>query len=99
MANEHSVRVSARGEFGQLERGLKNLKKDLNSVLGEIDKGARKGGVFDETQLRALDLYRTRFKGTMDELNKEFEKQNATIDQLYKRQQHASADTQKDIDK
>lgn len=96
-SNEQSIRVTARGEFSQLENGLKNLQKDLKGVLGEIDKGARRGGFFDDTQLRALDVYRTRFKSTMDELNKEFQKQNSTIDQLYKQQSNASKDMQRQI--
>lgn len=83
MANEHSIRVSAKGEFGQLNRGLKQLQGDLKGVLGEIDKGARKGGIFDDTSLRALDVYRNRFKGTLEELNKEFEKQNDIVDKLH----------------
>ena len=89
MAKEHSIRVSARGEFGQLERGLKNLQKDLGGVLGEIDKGARKGGIFDETQLRALDVFKGRFKETIREIDTEFEKQNAIIDKLHKQMEKA----------
>lgn len=89
MANEHSIRVSAQGEFGHLKNGLRNLQKDLNSVLGEIDKGARRGGLFDETQLRALDVYRARFKGTMDEMNREMERQNNAIDELHRRKEKA----------
>jgi uncharacterized membrane protein YgcG len=98
MANEHTIRVSARGEFGQLENGLKNLQKDLKSVLGEIDKGARRGGLFDDTQLRALDVYRARFKQSMDEINREMNKQNDTIDQLHRRRENSSKDEQKAID-
>lgn len=98
MANEHTIRVSARGEFGQLENGLKNLQKDLKSVLGEIDKGARRGGLFDDTQLRALDVYRERFKGSMGDVNREMQKQNDTIDQLHRRRENASRSEQKNID-
>lgn len=99
MANEHSIRVTARGEFGQLNRGLGNLKKDLNSVLGEIDKGARRGGVFDESQLRALSLYRARFKETMGELNREFEKQNEAVERLHRLKERASQEERSNIDK
>lgn len=102
MANEHSIRVSAKGEFGQLQRGLKQLQGDLKGVLGEINRGARKGGVFDDTQLRALNLYRDRFKSSMDELNREFDKQNKLIDKLHEKQMRANrterGDIQKEID-
>jgi murein DD-endopeptidase MepM/ murein hydrolase activator NlpD/peptidoglycan hydrolase-like protein with peptidoglycan-binding domain len=80
---EQMIRVSAKGEFGQLERGLKNLQSDLRNVTGEIDRGARKGGIFDESQIRALDLFNRRFKGTMDELNREFKRQNNVIDEMH----------------
>jgi murein DD-endopeptidase MepM/ murein hydrolase activator NlpD/DNA-binding PadR family transcriptional regulator len=99
MANEHSIRVNASGEFGQLERGLKNLKKDLSGVLGEIDKGARSGGLFDDTQLRALDVFRGRFKESMDEMNREFEKQNNLVDDLHRKKEKASRSEREDIDK
>ncbi len=99
MANEHSIRVSAKGEFGQLQRGLKQLQGDLKGVLGEIDKGARKGGIFDETSLRALSLYRDRFKTTLEDLNKEFEKQNRIIDRLHDKMKNASRREQEDLRK
>lgn len=99
MANEHSIRVNASGEFGQLERGLKNLKKDLSGVLGEIDKGARSGGLFDDTQLRALDVFRGRFKESMDEMNREFEKQNNLVDDLHRKKEQASRSEREDIEK
>jgi hypothetical protein len=82
---EQAIRVTARGEFGQLQRGLKSLQGDLKDVLGEINKGARKGGFFDDSSMRALELFKNRFKGTMEELNKEFEKQNSVIDKLYEK--------------
>ena len=99
MANEHSIRVSARGEFGQLQRGLKQLQGDLKSALGEIDRGARKGGIFDESSLRALSLYRDRFKSTLEELNKEFEKQNRIVDRLHDKMKDASRKEQEDLQK
>lgn len=99
MANEHSIRVSAKGEFGQLNRGLKQLQGDLKSVLGEIDKGARKGGIFDETSLRALNLYRERFKTTLEDLNKEFEKQNRIVDRLHEKMKTASRREREDLEK
>lgn len=91
MANtEQSIRISAKGEFSQLQRGLKDLKGDLKNVLGEIDKGARKGGIFDDTSLRALDLYKRRLKDTMGELDKELTKQNNKIDRLHEKMAKAS---------
>lgn len=99
MANEHSIRVSARGEFGQLQRGLKQLQGDLKGVLGEIDRGARRGGIFDETSLRALDLYRQRFKGSLDDINREFEKQNRIIDRLHDKMKQASRSEREDLQK
>lgn len=97
MANEHSIRVSARGEFGQLQRGLKQLQSDLKGVLGEIDRGARRGGIFDDSSLRALDIYRQRFKGTLDDINREFEKQNRIIDNLHEKMKQASRSEREDI--
>lgn len=79
---EQSIRVSAKGEFGQLQRGLKDLQGDLKNVMGTIDKGARKGGIFDDTSFRALDTFKQRFNGTMKELNEQFDRQNAIIDNL-----------------
>jgi murein DD-endopeptidase MepM/ murein hydrolase activator NlpD len=99
MANEHSIRVSAKGEFGQLTRGLKNLQGDLKGVLGEIDRGARKGGVFDETQLRALSVYKERFKSSLDEINREFEKQNRAVDRLHQKMEGASRSEKEGIQK
>ena len=97
MANEQSIRITARGEFGQLQRGLKSLQSDLKNVIGEIDRGARRGGIFDESQLRALELFRRRFKDTMGELEREFERQNRAIDELHKRMSRASGEDKKNI--
>lgn len=87
---DQTIRVSARGEFGQLERGLKDLQKDFGSVSNEINKGARKGGVFDDTSLRALDIYKRRFLATYSELEKEFERQNKAIDSLHNKMAKSS---------
>ncbi len=96
---EQTIRVSARGEFGQLQRGLKNLQGDLRNVVGEIDRGARKGGIFDEAQIRALDVFRRRFKDTMGELEREFERQNAVIDRLHERMKNAQGSEREGIRK
>lgn len=55
---EQSIRVSARGEFGQLSRGLKQLQSDLKRVSEEMGKGGRNKGVFDDSQLRSLDWFK-----------------------------------------
>jgi hypothetical protein len=86
---EQSIRVSARGEFGQLQRGLNQLQGDLKNVVGEIDKGARKGGFFDDSQIRALDVFSRRFKDTLRELDREFKKQNDTIDEMGRKMERA----------
>lgn len=91
--------MSAKGEFGQLQRGLGNLRKDLNSVLGEIDKGARRGGIFDKTQLRALDLYRARFKESMADMNREYDKQVDAVKRLNMRRNQGSTEEQTNIRK
>ena len=90
-STEQAVRVTAQGEFGQLQRGLKDLQSDLKNVLGEVDKGARRGGMFDDTQLRALDVYRRRFKETLADLDKEFEKQADSVDALNAKMKKAYA--------
>lgn len=88
---EQAIRVTAQGEFGQLQRGLKDLQGDLKNVLGEVDKGARKGGIFDDTQLRALDVYRRRFKETLADLNNEFDKQADIVETLNAKMKKAYA--------
>lgn len=90
-STEQAIRVTAQGEFGQLQRGLKDLQGDLKNVLGEIDKGARKGGIFDDTQLRALDVYKRRFKESLADLNSEFEKQHQIVEQLNTKMRRAYA--------
>jgi hypothetical protein len=87
---EQSIRVTAKGEFGQLQRGLKDLQGDLKDVLGEINKGARKGGIFDDSQLRALDVYKKRFQDTMGGIDDQFEKQNKLIDELHDKMHRAN---------
>ncbi|MFS8214824.1 peptidoglycan DD-metalloendopeptidase family protein [Paenibacillus sp. S29] len=99
MAAEQTIRVSAKGEFGQLQRGLKQLQQDLKGVAGVVDKGAGKGGFFDEKQLRALDIYKGRFLGTMRELNAEFRKQNGVVDSLYSKLQGAQRGEREEIKK
>lgn len=96
---EHSIRVSARGEFGLLRQGLRNLRGDLRTVLGEIDKGARRGGIFDEAQLRALDIFRERFKQSMREVEKEFNRQNDIIERLHRSMEGKSRYEQEQIRK
>lgn len=86
---EQSIRVTARGEFGQLQRGLNQLQGDLKNVVGEIDKGARKGGFFDDSQIRALDVFSRRFKDTLRELDREFKKQNDVIDEMGRKMERA----------
>jgi len=88
---EQSIRVSARGDFGQLTRGLKQLRSDLKNVTDELSRGARGGGVFDESRLRALDLFRRRFVSTLREIDREFEKQNQIIDELHRSMSRAQA--------
>lgn len=87
MATDNSIRLTARGEFGELQRGLKTLKRDLDGVIGSVDRGARRGGFFDQDQLRSFDLFKNRFKQTMDEINREFERQNNIIDRLHQKMQ------------
>lgn len=89
--SEQAIRVTAKGEFGQLQRGLKDLQGDLKNVLGEIDKGARKGGFFDDSSLRALDTFNKRLKDTMGDLDKQFQKQNDLIDKLTDNMKRANA--------
>lgn len=84
-STDHSIRVTARGEFGDLERGLKNLTRDLSNVTNVVDKGARKGGFFDQDSLRALEIYNKRFKSTMGELEREFSRQNNAVDRLHQK--------------
>jgi hypothetical protein len=97
MGQEHSVRVSAHGEFGQLERGLKSLQKDLAGVLGAVDKGARQGGIFDDRQRRALDLYRERFKQTSDDITRELQRHTQIVEQLNRKMAQASEDERRRI--
>ncbi|WP_025684578.1 peptidoglycan DD-metalloendopeptidase family protein [Paenibacillus maysiensis] len=99
MAVEQTIRVSAKGEFSQLQRGLKQLQQDLKGVAGVVDKGAGKGGFFDEKQLRALDIYKGRFLGTMRELDAEFRKQNGVVDSLYSKLQGAQRGEREEIKK
>lgn len=94
---EQRIKISAVGEFSQLQRGLQQLKNDLSSVTGEIDRGARRGGMFDETQLQALSLFKNRFKDTMREVEAEFQKQNTAVDRLHQQMQKASKEQQKNI--
>lgn len=81
-STEQAIRITAQGEFGQLQRGLKDLQDDFKNVLGTIEKGTRQGGFFDDKQLQALDLYRRRFKDTLEELDKEFDKQSDAVEAL-----------------
>ncbi|WP_051289780.1 M23 family metallopeptidase [Paenibacillus massiliensis] len=97
MAKEQTIRVSAKGEFGQLQRGLKQLEQDLKGVSSVVNRGARGGGVFDEKQLRALDVFRSRFLGTMRELDAEFRKQNVVIESLYGKLQTAQRGEREEI--
>ncbi|MBE0335120.1 peptidoglycan DD-metalloendopeptidase family protein [Paenibacillus sp. 23TSA30-6] len=99
MAAEQTIRVSAKGEFGQLQRGLKQLQQDLKGVAGVVDKGAGKGGFFDEKQLRALDIYKSRFSQTMKELDAEFRKQNNVVESLYSKLQNAQRSEREEIKK
>ncbi|WP_311080963.1 peptidoglycan DD-metalloendopeptidase family protein [Paenibacillus polymyxa] len=99
MAAEQTIRVSAKGEFSQLQRGLKQLQQDLKGVTGVVNKGAGKGGFFDEKQLRALDIYKGRFLGTMRELDAEFRKQNGVVDSLYSKLQSAQRGEREEIKK
>lgn len=99
MAAEQTIRVSAKGEFGQLQRGLKQLQQDLKGVAGVVDKGAGKGGFFDEKQLRALDIYKSRFSQTMRELDTEFRKQNNVVESLYSKLQNAQRSEREEIKK
>ncbi|MEC0169918.1 M23 family metallopeptidase [Paenibacillus graminis] len=97
MAGEQTIRVSAKGEFGQLQRGLKQLQQDLKGVSGVVDKGASRGGFFDEKQTRALELYKRRFMGTMNELNAEFRKQNDVVEALYSKMSNAQRAEREEI--
>ncbi len=97
MAAEQTIRVSAKGEFGQLQRGLKQLQQDLKGVSGVVDKGAGRGGFFDEKQTRALELYKRRFMGTMNELNAEFRKQNDVVEALYSKMSNAQRAEREEI--
>ena len=90
-STEQAIRVTAQGEFSQLQRGLKDLQGDLKGVLGEIDKGARRGGFFDDTQLRALEVYRRRFKEALADLDREFEKQADSVEALNAKMKKAYA--------
>ena len=96
---EQSIRVSARADLSQLRSGLKTLKSDLTSVLSEIDKGARRGGLFDESQSRALDIFKRRFKETWREVSAEFKRQNDLIDEMYEKMRQVSRWEQEDIRK
>ncbi|MDQ0719812.1 hypothetical protein QF049_001073 [Paenibacillus sp. W4I10] len=97
MAKEQTIRVSAKGEFGQLQRGLKQLEQDLKGVSSVVNRGARGGGFFDEKQLRALDVFRSRFLGTMRELDAEFRKHNDVIESLYGKLQTAQRGEREEI--
>ncbi|MGF6354075.1 hypothetical protein ABIE27_001985 [Paenibacillus sp. 4624] len=97
MAKEQTIRVSAKGEFGQLQRGLKQLQEDLKGVSSVVNRGARDGGFFDEKQLRALYVFRSRFLGTMRELDAEFRKQNDVIESLYGKLQTAQRGEREEI--
>ncbi|WP_052756012.1 peptidoglycan DD-metalloendopeptidase family protein [Paenibacillus durus] len=97
MAAEQTIRVSAKGEFGQLQRGLKQLQQDLKGVAGVVDRGAGKGGFFDEKQTRALELYKRRFMGTMGEINAEFRKQNDVIEALHSKMSTAQRAEREEI--
>lgn len=81
---DQTIRVSARGEFGQLTRGLKQLRGDLKNVTDEMSRGARKG-MFDDSQLRALDLFKKRFTETLQSIDREFEKQNEVVEDLQRK--------------
>lgn len=99
MAKEQTIRVSAKGEFGQLSRGLKQLQQDLKGVSGVVDKGANRGGFFDDKQLRALEIYKRRFSETMQELDGEFRKQNDLVESLYTKMQTAQRSERSEIQK
>ncbi len=99
MAKENTVRVSAKAEFGSLQRGLKQLQQDLKGVTGVVNKGANKGGFFDENQLKALDIYKQRFTDTMQELDSQFRKQNDAVEQLYEKMNSAQKSERGEIEK
>ncbi len=84
MANtlEHSIRVTAKGEFGEVERGLKNLKRDLTDVGNVVNKGVRKGGIFDSIDAKGLEIYSRRFGDSMKRLTDEIDKQEGAINEL-----------------
>ncbi len=99
MAKENTVRVSAKAEFGSLQRGLKQLQQDLKGVTGVVNKGANKGGFFDENQLKALDIYKQRFTDTMQELDSQFRRQNDAVEQLYEKMNSAQKSERGEIEK
>lgn len=88
--SEQAIRVSAKGEFAPLQRSLKELQGDLKGVMGEIDKGARKGGIFDDSSFRALDTYKRRFNDTMNDVNSQFARQNNLIEDLTEKMKSAN---------
>jgi murein DD-endopeptidase MepM/ murein hydrolase activator NlpD len=95
---EQQIKVTARGEFTQLARGLKELQRDLDNVTNQIDKATKKGGVFgDGSELAALDLYRKRFLATMEEVDREFDKQNKIVEELEAKMSKASMSERRNI--
>lgn len=92
---EQTIRVSAKAEFTQLQRGLKALQGDLRNVVGEINKGARKGGIFDDANLRALDVFRQRLVSSFGEARKQIDQQAEALDRLVSAMNKASG-AQKD---
>jgi len=91
--------LSARGEFGPLLEGLNQVKKEMTNIMGVINSGARKGGIFDDSQVRALELFKKRFKDLSRDVSHEFKNQEDAVDQLYQRMNNASQQYQNKISK
>jgi hypothetical protein len=99
MTQEQSVRVTAKGDFTQLQRGLKQLQGDLKTVTGEIDRGARKGGFFDDSQVRALDFFGKRFRRTLQDMRDALQEHGHAYERLLSQSQKAHGAEKQAFDK
>ena len=97
MANEQQIRISARGEFSQLQRGLEELQRNLAEINRTVDDGARRGGIFDESQVGALDLFRRRFSETTAQIERDMERQRRAVRSLQSQLASASQEQRNNL--
>lgn len=96
--NRTAIEVQARGEFGQLTRGLRDVRNTLNEVTGVVNKGARSGGFFSDEQVRSVDVFARRFEQGMGRVNQMVDEQSRALEALNARRRRASGDEVSRID-